>query len=215
MRKKARRRKIEKTFRAKFSKNSEMNADFNTAILTFAAGLLIGQWLQARRFKNSSGNATTATDNAPTRALVKPTPDQILAAERAEEDSVEDSNLVPAGVELKMVICVRTDLSMSKGKIAAQCGHAVLGAYKIAKRITPEYVKAWEWRAQAKITLKVDSEAQMDEIAAAARAAGLPSIIIEDAGRTEVAPGTRTVLGIGPAPRSEIDVVTGKLKLFT
>jgi PTH2 family peptidyl-tRNA hydrolase len=198
-----------------------MNTEnISSVVLTFAAGLLIGQWLQARR-KNFSVISSPVNVNGPIsppvplRSLPKPTPELILAAERAEEDSLEDSDLVPAGVELKMVICVRTDLSMSKGKVAAQCGHAVLGTYKIAKRITPEYVKAWEWRAQAKITLKVDSEAQMDEIAAAARAAGLPSIIIEDAGRTEVAPGTRTVLGIGPAPRSEIDVVTGKLKLYT
>jgi PTH2 family peptidyl-tRNA hydrolase len=198
-----------------------MNTEnISSVVLTFAAGLLIGQWLQARR-KNLSVISSPVNLNGPIsppvplRSLPKPTPELILAAERAEEDSLEDSDLVPAGVELKMVICVRTDLSMSKGKVAAQCGHAVLGTYKIAKRITPEYVKAWEWRAQAKITLKVDSEAQMDEIAAAARAAGLPSIIIEDAGRTEVAPGTRTVLGIGPAPRSEIDVVTGKLKLYT
>jgi len=194
-----------------------MNADITT-VLTFAAGILIGGWLQARRrvISNVTNNLFTSSTNSTTpRLLIKPTPESILEAERAEEDSLLDSDLVPTGVELKMVICVRTDLSMSKGKIAAQCGHAVLGAYKIAKRITPEYVKAWEWRAQAKITLKVDSEAQMDEIAAAARAAGLPSIIIEDAGRTEVAPGTRTVLGIGPAPRSEMDAVTGKLKLFT
>lgn len=194
-----------------------MNVDITT-VLTFAAGILIGGWLQARRriISNLANNLnTTSSTSTPPRLLIKPTPESILEAERAEEDSLSDSDLVPAGVELKMVICVRTDLSMSKGKIAAQCGHAVLGAYKIAKRITPEYVKAWEWRAQAKITLKVDSEAQMDEIAAAARAAGLPSIVIEDAGRTEVAPGTRTVLGIGPAPRSEMDVVTGKLKLFT
>ena len=198
-----------------------MNTEnISSVVLTFAAGLLIGQWLQARRKNLNVKNeglqiASSTAPPLPLRSLSKPTPELILAAERAEEDSLEDSDLVPAGVELKMVICVRTDLSMSKGKVAAQCGHAVLGTYKIAKRITPEYVKAWEWRAQAKITLKVESEAQMDEIAAAARAAGLPSIIIEDAGRTEVAPRTRTVLGIGPAPRSEIDVVTGKLKLYT
>lgn len=29
-----------------------------------------------------------------------------------------------------MVLVVRSDLKMGKGKIGAQCGHAVLGAYK-------------------------------------------------------------------------------------
>ena len=32
----------------------------------------------------------------------------------------------------------------------------------------------------------------------------------KDAGRTQVAPGSRTVLAIGPAPAAEIDVVTGR-----
>ena len=31
-----------------------------------------------------------------------------------------------------MALVVRTDLGMTKGKIAAQCGHAVLGAFKSA-----------------------------------------------------------------------------------
>ena len=33
-------------------------------------------------------------------------------------------------------------------------------------------------------------------------------------GRTQVAPGSRTVLAIGPAPRSSLDSVTGHLKLL-
>ncbi len=38
----------------------------------------------------------------------------------------------PSRKECKMVICIRTDLGMSKGKVAAQCGHGVLEAYKLA-----------------------------------------------------------------------------------
>ena len=43
----------------------------------------------------------------------------------------------------------------------------------------------------------------------AARAAGLPTYTIEDAGRTEVEPGTRTVTAIGPAPKALLDAITG------
>jgi hypothetical protein len=32
--------------------------------------------------------------------------------------------------DLKMVMCVRNDLQMGKGKIGAQCGHATMGAYR-------------------------------------------------------------------------------------
>ena len=32
--------------------------------------------------------------------------------------------------DVKMVLCVREDLKMGKGKIGAQCGHATLGTFK-------------------------------------------------------------------------------------
>ena len=34
--------------------------------------------------------------------------------------------------DIKMVLCVREDLKMGKGKIGAQCGHATMGGYKQA-----------------------------------------------------------------------------------
>ena len=58
-----------------------------------------------------------------------------------DDDDLSDSSVVPPGVELKMVVLVRQDLNMSKGKIAAQVGHAVLACYRIARRKTPEFVK--------------------------------------------------------------------------
>jgi PTH2 family peptidyl-tRNA hydrolase len=96
-------------------------------------------------------------------------------------------------------------------QIAAQAGHAFLGVYRVALRLPlpSEWVRAWLFRAQAKIALKVDSEAEMDAIITAARAAGLPTYTIEDAGRTEVEPGTRTVTAIGPAPKALLDAITG------
>ena len=143
-------------------------------------------------------------------------PDAVAAADAedtdsdaSDSDSDSDSDEVDQDVELKMVVCVRSDLNMSKGKIAAQVGHAVLACYRRAQREAPHWVKAWLHRAQAKITLKVDNEAQMDAVAAAAAAAGIPFQKIEDAGRTEVEPGTFTVLGLGPAPKALIDQITG------
>ena len=43
---------------------------------------------------------------------------------------------------------------------------------------------------------------------------GLVAEVIQDAGRTQIASGSHTVLGIGPAPKSVIDRVTGSLKLL-
>ena len=40
--------------------------------------------------------------------------------------------------DVKMVLAVRTDLGMTKGKIGAQCGHATLGAYHTTKKWAKE-----------------------------------------------------------------------------
>ena len=53
------------------------------------------------------------------------------------------------------VLCVNMNLQMGKGKIAAQCGHATLGAYRIAKRYCKTAIKSWLYFGQAKIALKV------------------------------------------------------------
>ena len=47
-----------------------------------------------------------------------------------------------------------------------------------------------------------------------ARDVGLIAQSIVDAGRTQLVPGTRTCLAIGPGPLDLIDSVTGDLKLF-
>ncbi len=73
---------------------------------------------------------------------------------------------------------------------------------------------AWESRAQAKIALKVDGEEVMDNIEREARARGLVTYIVTDAGRTQIPAGSRTVLAIGPAPVQDIDAITGPRGLF-
>ncbi|KAF1328977.1 Peptidyl-trna hydrolase, partial [Globisporangium splendens] len=114
----------------------------------------------------------------------------------------------------KMVLCVRTDLKMGKGKIAAQCCHATLGAYKRAVKRAPKAMRAWEMLGQAKVCLKVDSEEELLNLAAKASEHGLINYVVVDAGRTQIAPDSKTVLGIGPAPIDAINEVTGHLKLM-
>eukprot|EP00983_Pelagomonas_calceolata_P123406 1161001-Pelagomonas_calceolata.AAC.4 len=53
-----------------------------------------------------------------------------------------------------------------------------------------------------------------DDLAEKATAAGLPAYIVCDAGRTQIAAGSQTVLAVGPAPKSAVDAVTGHLKLL-
>ena len=87
-------------------------------------------------------------------------------------------------------------------------------AYQQAKRKEPRILKEWEDCGQAKVVLKVDTEEDMLELATTARAIGLITSIVRDAGRTQIASGSKTVLGIGPGPVDIIDQISGHLKLF-
>jgi len=115
---------------------------------------------------------------------------------------------------MKQAIVVRTDLQMGKGKVAAQVAHASLAAAEAAQERKEGWYREWKREGQAKIVLKVDSLEALDELYMKAKSVGLPASMIEDRGLTQVDPGTVTCLGVGPAPDSEIDRVTGKLKLL-
>ncbi|KAH8811540.1 peptidyl-tRNA hydrolase PTH2-domain-containing protein [Xylogone sp. PMI_703] len=118
--------------------------------------------------------------------------------------------------ECKLVLVVRTDLGMTKGKIAAQCSHATLACYKNFLRRAPNspLLRRWERQGQAKVALQVKSQDELEELQAKALSLGLVAEVVVDAGRTQIASGSHTVLGIGPAPKSVIDQVTGQLKLL-
>mmetsp|Transcript_9170 Transcript_9170/g.18283 ORF Transcript_9170/g.18283 Transcript_9170/m.18283 type:complete len:170 (+) Transcript_9170:193-702(+) len=114
----------------------------------------------------------------------------------------------------KMVLVVNMELKMGKGKIAAQCGHAVLGAYKRGLQCAPSAVKVWEQIGQAKICLQCPTEEEMYQIEKKAKSKGLITNLVQDAGRTQIAAGSRTVLAIGPAPEVEFRGLTDHLKLL-
>lgn len=115
---------------------------------------------------------------------------------------------------MKQAIVVRSDLKMGKGKVAAQVAHASLAAAEAAAERRPAWYGGWKSEGQAKIVLKADSEGALDELFKKAKSAGLPASLIQDRGLTQIEPGTVTCLGIGPAPDSEIDAITGKLRLL-
>jgi peptidyl-tRNA hydrolase len=106
-------------------------------------------------------------------------------SEDDEEDEDEDEDEDDDGEEHKMVLCVRTDLKMQRGKVAAQCGHAVLGAYREARRrgrsgkedqeVCREALRQWSRQGQAKIALAIPDEATMMDLEAKARASCPPT----------------------------------------
>ena len=126
------------------------------------------------------------------------------------------------------------------GKIAAQCSHATLACYKGLQKARATHVgsfslplmssstsasassassshrilQTWERYGQAKVVVQVKSEEELELLQARAMSVGLVARIVHDAGRTQIASGSATVLGVGPGPKSVVDEVTGNLKLL-
>lgn len=114
------------------------------------------------------------------------------------------------------------ELTRETGKIAAQCGHATLACYKSLVResqknpsgAAAKLLRRWEQRGQAKIAVQIKSQDEMLVLMGQARSLGVTAEVIADAGRTQIDPGSLTVLGVGPAPKSVVDKITGHLKLL-
>lgn len=62
--------------------------------------------------------------------------------------------------------------------------------------------------------MQVKSLDELQELMGQAQSLGVTAEVIQDAGRTQIEPGSLTVLGVGPAPKSVVDRVTGGLKLL-
>ncbi|KAI8849204.1 peptidyl-tRNA hydrolase PTH2-domain-containing protein [Chytridium lagenaria] len=100
----------------------------------------------------------------------------------------------------KVVCAIRVDLPMTKGKMAAQASHGVLAVSMTAYEEDPESLALWQ------------SEDELLALCEAAENAGLIAEYIEDQGRTQIDPGSLTVVAIGPGLASVVDSITGKLK---
>lgn len=98
-------------------------------------------------------------------------------------------------VETVMYIFVNKDLKMTSGKVAGQVGHGVGMIYEnlhIQSMHIKESFLKWQSEARAKIVLKASLE-EMLEIMNSFRGE-----LIQDLGRTQIDPGSYTVLCLYP-----------------
>ncbi|MEB2836050.1 MAG: peptidyl-tRNA hydrolase Pth2 [Desulfurococcales archaeon] len=120
--------------------------------------------------------------------------------------------------EYKQSIVLRKDLRMSPGKAAAQAAHAsceaVFRVMDSGNREWLAWLRAWKVEGQKKIVLRVNSERELIQVYTDAVALGLPTSLVEDAGLTQLPPGTKTAVAVGPAPAQLVDKVTGSLRLY-
>ena len=136
----------------------------------------------------------------------------------------------------KMMIVIRRDLKMRKGKIAAQAGHACIDAILMAlskegrlndfemisdgfvlknteKPSTP--LSEWFEYGSAKVCVYVDSEEELIDIAEKAKEKDIIAAVVTDAGMTEFhGVPTKTCLAVEPLPAEVADELTGGLPLY-
>ncbi|XP_067628500.1 peptidyl-tRNA hydrolase 2, mitochondrial [Eurosta solidaginis] len=116
----------------------------------------------------------------------------------------------------KLVLVVRGDLKMSKGKTAAQCAHAAILCYQQSQKEMgkKKLVESWSLLGQPKIVLRVNSLDELTNLQIRARNAGVVAALVRDAGRTQLEAGTATVLGVGPDIEGTVDELVANLKLL-
>jgi peptidyl-tRNA hydrolase, PTH2 family len=126
-------------------------------------------------------------------------------------------------IEHKQVIVLRKDLNMRKGKMIAQGAHASmrailgLGHQEGASFVIPldERLAPWLLGRFKKICVSVNSEAELLALHEKARAAGLITSLIQDAGLTEFGGvPTYTSVAVGPDRSDRVDAITGELPLL-
>ena len=101
---------------------------------------------------------------------------------------------------------VNSDLNMGKGKVAAQVSHGAFGLMKSQpEKLQENLGKAVVIRADSETFESLIEEVWFEK---------LPHYVVEDAGRTQVSAGSRTVLAIGPASRKRIEPLIKGLKLL-
>lgn len=117
-------------------------------------------------------------------------------------------------MEYKLVVIVRDDLILSKGKLAVQVSHAAVECAIQAKDKIPAIFRGWYKEGQKKVVLKVKNERELFILKEKAESMGFVTALIIDAGLTEVPPGTVTCLGMGPDKEEFLDKITSSLPLL-
>jgi PTH2 family peptidyl-tRNA hydrolase len=113
----------------------------------------------------------------------------------------------------KMAILIRTDIKMSKGKVLAQVGHAIVEATIKAYTKTTLFYK-WQADGEKIVILKVPNEKTLLTIMDIATRKKVQNGFVIDAGLTELKEGTITIGYVGPDYDNKIDKLTGQLKLY-
>jgi peptidyl-tRNA hydrolase, PTH2 family len=135
---------------------ASMISSIPDTLLAGAAGVVVGALAATSFFLLKESGPTLRSSAKAPASTAAPAPAPVNAQKQPDSgevrpltaaDLARDCEDVPDTYELKMVLLVRNDLGMSKGKIAAQCSHAAVGCYQASqsKKQWRDWVQAWSW----------------------------------------------------------------------
>ena len=116
--------------------------------------------------------------------------------------------------EVKMVFIINSELKMGKGKIAAQVGHAAVSSTLKSGDKTPELLEAWLASGQKKICVKGNDAEHLLQLEKQCKESDITTVKVHDAGHTQIPSGSLTVLSLGPDLETNLNNITGDLKLL-
>ncbi|KAL5698621.1 peptidyl-tRNA hydrolase [Ranunculus cassubicifolius] len=169
---------------------------FLFGLASLAIGILFSSLSPLLRRKTSINAAASSSDEEDNNNKPKPKKKKKTMMTKNSKAQLEIEKLADIIEDFKMVLVVRNDLKMGKGKIAAQCSHATLGIYKKLVNRAPKALERWENCGQVKVVLKTESEDDLLVLQERAKSINLSTHVTIDAGRTQIAPNSRTVMAI-------------------
>ena len=116
---------------------------------------------------------------------------------------------------VKMMLLIPENLKMKPGKLGAQTAHGALGLYmKIANiKKHEKMIEDWMANGQKKICAKIKDEGEMNTVMSKATDEDIEFYCVQDAGKTQVAAGSRTVLAL-IGYENKLNTITGRFKLM-
>jgi peptidyl-tRNA hydrolase, PTH2 family len=114
-------------------------------------------------------------------------------------------------MELAQYIVMNNSLGMDKGKMVAQGAHA---AVSVLEKVDKEIIVDWKKHGMKKIVLKINSTEELVELFQTVKRARLPAMLITDAGRTQLTPGSKTAFACGPISEEDGQKFFSELKLL-
>ncbi len=104
----------------------------------------------------------------------------------------------------KMIgVVLRKDIHMGKGKFATQAAHAIVS-------LLPQRDQTWDFEQNSIEVWTIRGEENLLGIHSTMSKMKYDCSIIRDAGKTQLIPGTRTAVGVGPINEVEFDSIMSK-----